>query len=275
MKFGFVGSFGTTDQVLEMAVAAEEAGWDGFFTWDGISVEGMEVYDPWSLLGAIAVKTSRIRIGAMVFALARRRPWKVAREAMTIDHLSHGRLIMPVGLGATSDGGFMRIAGEPSDRKERAERLDETLAFLDQAWQGETFSFSGTHYQTTDLTFLPRPVQQPRIPIWVVGAYPSEKSMGRAIRWDGAIPSMRSDPFKEVTPEDAAEVKAWVDAHRTAQGPFDIVTEGRSQPDVASAERIGKLADAGFTWWIESRWEVATDTPESLLERIRQGPPRR
>ena len=189
MKFGFVGSYGSVAQVLQMGREAEAHGWDGFFTWDGISVGEMDTWDPWALLGALAVSTERIRLGAMVFALARRRPWKVAREALTVDHLSGGRLVMPVALGAVEDGGFTRVRGEATSARERAERLDEALAILERAWSGEQFSYSGAHHEVTDLVFRPRPVQRPRIPVWVVGAWPSERSMGRAARWDGLLPS--------------------------------------------------------------------------------------
>ena len=134
MRYGFVGSSGTVQQVLEQSVAADTTGWDGFFTWDAISVGAAETWDPWTLLAAAAVRTERVRLGAMVFALARRRPWKVAREALTVDHLSGGRLVLPVGLGVPDDGGFARVNGEASTAHERAERLDEALAILD--WRG-------------------------------------------------------------------------------------------------------------------------------------------
>jgi alkanesulfonate monooxygenase SsuD/methylene tetrahydromethanopterin reductase-like flavin-dependent oxidoreductase (luciferase family) len=103
MKFGFIASQGSLHQVLEMAREAEASGWDGVFTYDGVSICEFQTYDPWVLLGAMATVTERVTLGAMVFALARRRPWKVAREALTIDHLSNGRLVLPVGLGATDE----------------------------------------------------------------------------------------------------------------------------------------------------------------------------
>ena len=277
MKFGFVASGGTTDQILEMAVEAEAAGWDGFFTWDGISVGEMDTFDPWALLGAIAVKTSTMTLGAMVFPLSRRRPWKVVRETITIDHLSHGRLVIPVGLGASpDDGGFSRVSGEVTDRRQRAELLDESLEILELAWKGETFSHEGKHYTATDLVFRPTPVQQPRIPIWVVAAFPSEKSMGRAIRWDGVLPSLRKRPFGPLEASDVQEVMQWVSEHRSSSDkPFDLVLEGVTpgEDQEATTAQIRPLAEAGATWWIESRWEAPHNTPEALLNRIRQGPP--
>ena len=118
---------------------------------------------------------------------ARRRPWKLAREAMSVDVVSGGRLVLPIGLGAIDDGAFGRV-GEPTEKRVLAERMDESLAILEGLWSGEPFGFRGQHYAFEAMRFRPRPVQQPRIPIWVVGAWPSEKSMSRVARWDGLLP---------------------------------------------------------------------------------------
>ncbi|WP_413450322.1 LLM class flavin-dependent oxidoreductase [Georgenia phoenicis] len=274
MRYGVVASFGSAQQVLEMAVAAEEAGWDGFFTWDGISVGTMDTYDPWALLGAVAVSTSRIRLGAMVFALARRHPWKVAREAITVDHLSGGRLVMPVGLGAADDGAFSRVSGAPTERRTRAELLDDSLAILDLAWRGEPFSYAGTHHRVEDLVFRPRPVQQPRVPVWVVGAWPSTRSMSRALRWDGVLPQPMGGPGEPVTPQMVTDIRALAAERREDGGAgFDVVVEGVLD-DAAAMSRVRELADAGATWWIESRWEEERARPENLLAFIRSGPRR-
>lgn len=275
MKFGFIMPHGTTDQILELAQEIEAAGWDGFFYWDGIGIGDSDVFDPWVILAAVAVKTERVTLGAMIFPLSRRRPWKVAREAITVDHLSHGRLVIPVGLGALDDGGFSRVHPEVTDRKARAALLDETLEILDLAWRGETFSYAGTHYQMEEMTFRPRPVQQPRIPVWVVGAWPRSKSMARAARWDGIIPSISVDPFRAVTPEEVRAIRDWLTAHRRDGTPGEIVLEGVSPGDDPAwvESSLQPLADAGATWWIESRWEAPNDI-ETLRTRVLQGPPK-
>lgn len=276
MKFGFVASFGSVGQIIEMTREAEAHGWDGVFTWDGMSVGEIDTYDPWSMLGAMSMVTERITLGAIVFAPARRRPWKMARESVTVDHLSNGRLVLPVALGAADDGGFSRVNTDTSDRKTRAELLDETLEILDLAWSGETFSYEGRHYQMTDMMFRPKPVQQPRIPVWVVGSWGSEKSMRRTIGREGLLPTVRgAEPALPIPPETVRDVRDWVTANRESDGSFEIVLEGRTSgtDHDASRAQLEPLAEAGATWWIESRWEP-TDTPESLLERIRQGPPR-
>ncbi|MBA3380106.1 MAG: LLM class flavin-dependent oxidoreductase [Chloroflexia bacterium] len=110
MKFGFIATSGSTHQIIDIAGEVEAAGWDGFFTWDGIGGgHDMEVFDPWAILAAAAVRTGRVTLGAMIFPLSRRRPWKVVREALTVDHLSNGRLVIPVALGAVDDGVFSKL----------------------------------------------------------------------------------------------------------------------------------------------------------------------
>lgn len=171
--------------LARLAVEAEVAGWDGVFVGDCLSgnleyePEKQAIYDPWITLAAIAMSTRRVRLGTMVTPLSRRRPWKVARETVTLDHLSQGRLILPVGLGAAGgDWGFTKV-GEETDRKIRAERLDEALAILAGLWSGQAFSYEGSHYQVQEMTFVPPPVQRPRIPSWVVGHQVNELSAER------------------------------------------------------------------------------------------------
>src|SRR5262245_52646475 len=188
MRYGFILSGGDVATLVELAVEAEAAGWDGVFYWDGIYIASMELmYDPWVVLAAIALRTEHVRMGAILTPLSRRRPWKLARETVTVDHLSGGRLIVPVGLGTLDDGGFGKV-GEPTDRKTRAQLLDEGLAIMTGLWSGQPFSFQGQHYHVEEMTFLPPPLQTPRIPVWVVGAWPSMKSMERVLRYDGLLP---------------------------------------------------------------------------------------
>jgi alkanesulfonate monooxygenase SsuD/methylene tetrahydromethanopterin reductase-like flavin-dependent oxidoreductase (luciferase family) len=271
MKFGVTASCGSAAQSIEMAVAAEEAGWDGFFAWDGISVGAMDTFDPWTLLGAAAVRTRRVTLGAMVFSLPRRKPWEVARQALTVDHLSGGRLVLPVGLGAVEDGGYSRVSGERVDVRERAALLDDALAILDLAWTGETFSYEGTHHRVTDLVFQPRPVHG-RIPVWVIGSWFAPRSMRRAAGRDGVLPIRRENGFDPLGADQLREVRAWVSEQRGGE-PFELVVEGVLPSDPAQArDRAAELEDAGATWWIHSDWDFGTVTPEGLLDRIRLGP---
>jgi len=256
--------------MAELAGEAESAGWDGVFYYDAIAIGDMDMYDPWVVLAAMAMRTERVRLGLIVAAPSRRRPWKLAREAMTIDHLSGGRLVLPVGLGALDDAGFGNV-GEPTDARTRADLMDETLAIVDGLWSGEPFEFHGAHYQFGPMTFRPAPVQRPRIPIWVVGAWPKERSMRRVLRWDGIVTQT----------EDVESVRAiaeYVARERPAdpgRRSFDIVVQGSTPGDDPgrASEVVHAYAEAGGTWWIEANWEGAT--LESVRRRIQAGPPAR
>src|SRR5512146_161396 len=182
MKQGFIVTAGDPRTIADLAAEAEAAGWDGVFTFDAIAIGDQELYDPWVVMSAIAMRTSRVRIGAILTPPARRRPWKLARETVSLDRLSGGRLVLPVGLGALDDAGFGNV-GEPTDARTRAELLDESLEILEGLWSGEPFAFDGRHFHFGPMTQRPTPMQRPRIPIWVAAAWPRERSMRRAIRY--------------------------------------------------------------------------------------------
>ena len=267
MLYGVIVTAGDPRVAAELAAEAEEAGWDGVFSWDGVAIGAMDTYDPWVVMAAMAMRTERVRLGAILTPPSRRRPWKLAREAMTLDRLSGGRLVLPVGLGAIDDAAFGNV-GEPTDARTRAERLDESLAILDGLWSGEAFSFEGRHYRFGPMTFRPTPVQRPRIPIWVAATVSSERSMARAFRHDGILPQT-SDPaaIRAIAGQAARDRPTG-----STGDPFAIVVEGTADPtDRAALDRVVALAEAGATWWVESDWEGAT--VDSLRRRIRAGPP--
>jgi hypothetical protein len=259
--------------LAELAHEAEEVGWDGVFYWDVIFGN-----DPWVALAAVAMRTERVRIGTMLTPVSRRRPWKLAGETVALDHLSNGRLILPVGLGAP-DTGFDKV-GEETDRKVRAKMLDEGLDVLTGLWSGQPFSYSGEHYHIQDVTFSPTPLQSPRIPIWVVGAWPRMKSMRRVLRYDGVLPMKMNDDgsFAEMTPADIQAMKTFIDEQRSQTSPFDIVMEGETPGDdhEKAAAIVGPLAQAGVTWWLEAVWASPQTRGglEGMRTRIKQGPPR-
>jgi alkanesulfonate monooxygenase SsuD/methylene tetrahydromethanopterin reductase-like flavin-dependent oxidoreductase (luciferase family) len=272
----------------ELGAEAEAAGWDGVFVWDCVhitqSAEPREraMHDPWIALTAIAMRTERVRLGTLVTPLSRRRPWKVARETVTLDRLARGRLILPVGLGAVDDGAFSKV-GEETDRRARAELLDESLDILAGLWSGQPFHYDGEHYHVQEMTFLPPPAQAPRIPVWVVGAWPRMKSMRRVLRWDGLIPNKIAEDGAqtEIMPDDIRAMAAFVAAERppdVSATPFDIIWEDETPGDdpVAAREVVRPWAEAGVTWWLEAIWR-GPETRAGLAgmrERIRQGPPR-
>jgi alkanesulfonate monooxygenase SsuD/methylene tetrahydromethanopterin reductase-like flavin-dependent oxidoreductase (luciferase family) len=276
MQHGIVLTTGDARTAVELAVEAEAAGWDGVFTWDAIAIGETEVLDPWSLLAAIAIRTERIRLGAMVFAPARRRPWTLLKAAITVDHLSRGRLVLPVGLGAQDDAGF-GVVGEPTRARERAAILDEVLAVVDGLQHDEPFAFSGKYFAFEAMSLRPRPVQRPRIPVWVVGAWPHERSMRRAIRWDGlVVQGPGADEAPSNHPPALAEITAWVARERAAAGldsPYDVVVSGSTGPDDPDAvTALRAAAHAGATWWVEADW--AGVSVDALRARIAAGPVR-
>lgn len=278
------GDFGDARALAELAREAETAGWDGFFIWDHIVFDPSwhPIVDPWVGLAAVAMSTDTIRLGTLLTPLPRRRPWKLARETVSVDRLSGGRLILGVGIGdpVRWEFGFF---GEETDAKVRAKQLDEGLEVLVGLWTGETFSFDGEHYHLDEMKFVPPPAQHPHIPIWVGGWWPNKAPMRRAARWDGVIPG-RLDG--ELSPGDWHNILAFIQAHRTSDGSFDAVHSGKTSGTNAraDAEVVAGYAEAGVTWWIEDvspyrfgwRWEDQL-TPEATRltrDRVRQGPPR-
>lgn len=265
--------FANPRTVAELAYEAEQAGWDGFFVWDHIGAGWpVPIADPWVLLAAIALRTTRLKLGPMVTPLPRRRPWKVAREAVTIDHLSNGRLIMGVGIGG---GEEYTSYHEPDGDRRHAEMLDEALEVLAGLWSGESFSYAGQHYQLDNIIHLPRPVQQ-RIPVWIAGVWPSKRPMRRAARFDGVFPLQSGLSFtQQMRAADIDEVRRYVREQRTADTPFDVVHWGITEGDdpAADAAVVEPYAEAGVTWWLEN---LNNDRApfEQQRERIRRGPPR-
>ena len=277
MQFGFIVTAGDPRTVAELAAEAETAGWDGVFYYDAIAIGDSPLYDPWVVMAAMAMRTEGVRLGAIVTPPSRRRPWKLAREAMTLDRLSNGRLVLPVGLGALDDAGFGNV-GEPTDARTRAELLDETLAILDGLWTGQPFGFEGRHYRFGPMTFRPTPVQRPRIPIWVIGAWPHERSMRRAIRWDGIIVQAQDEAGRPATgPEPLRHVLEYVRRERPpdlVDQPFDVIVDGSTpadDPDAAAATARAH-AEAGATWWTEVDW--GDTSLDAMRDRIAAGPPR-
>jgi alkanesulfonate monooxygenase SsuD/methylene tetrahydromethanopterin reductase-like flavin-dependent oxidoreductase (luciferase family) len=278
VKYGIIVTAGDPRAAAELAADAEAAGWDGVFTWDAITIGEMDTYDPWIVMAAMAMRTERVTLGAIVTPPPRRRPWKLARETMTLDRLSGGRLVLPVGLGTLDDGAFGNV-GEPISARERAELLDESLAILDGLWSGEPFGFEGRHYRFAPMTFRPTPIQRPRIPVWVVGAWPKERSMRRVVRWDGIVcqATAPDGSGRSATPDDVRAIAKWVarERPRELRGlPFEIVIDGTTPADDAAraAAKVARFEAAGATWWIDADWDGAT--VESVRHRIQAGPPR-
>jgi probable F420-dependent oxidoreductase len=267
------GAFADVRALAQLAHEAEEAGWDGFFLWDHIGNWPAPTADPWVALTAMAMTTSRIRLGPLVTPLPRRRPWKLARETATLDHLSNGRLVLGVGIGDDTIGREYSAYGESSDNKLHGEMLDEALDVLTGLWTGEPFSYSGKHYTISDALCLPTPVQQPRIPIWVAATLSHKRPLRRAARWDGLCPI--GSNHQHLTPQQVRDLLAVIHETRPATEPFDVVLAGYTgdlSKDEA-AEQLGQLAEAGVTWWQEG--VLPDNTLDDLRAQIQHGPPPR
>jgi probable F420-dependent oxidoreductase len=283
MKYGLYippfGEYADARVVAELAYEAEEAGWDGLFIWDHIVMGWTDrVIDPWIALTAAAMETRRLRLGPMVTPLPRRRPWKVARETASLDQLSDGRLTLGVGLGY-GEHEFATF-GEPTSARTRASMLDESLKVLTSLWSGEEVDYDGDHYRIEGTRFLPRPRQEPRIPIWVAGLWPNKAPFRRAARWDGVFP-LPVNVERNLTPDEIREIVAYIAEHRESDAPFDVAHSGATWGDAAHRRsQVEPYAEAGVTWWLENinpwrfEWDEEGPWPlETMRQQVLKGPP--
>jgi alkanesulfonate monooxygenase SsuD/methylene tetrahydromethanopterin reductase-like flavin-dependent oxidoreductase (luciferase family) len=272
------GVCGDARVLAELGCLAEEAGWDGVFVEDYIvhqSDGAVPTCEPWIALAAMAVGTRRVRLGTSVTPLNRRRPWKVAREAVALDQLSNGRFTLGVGSGDGGEAGFSRV-NEVTDAKERAKILDEALDVIVGLWTGEPFSYQGQYFQVREMTFLPTPVQKPRIPILVGGGWPLKGPSLRAARYDGCCLYKQHGPgdLLDWTPDEVRALKTFMESHRSEEQrgrPYEIKLGGRSRSEDWEQDRalMKSLAEAGVTWWVEY---VPASELETMRESVRRGP---
>jgi alkanesulfonate monooxygenase SsuD/methylene tetrahydromethanopterin reductase-like flavin-dependent oxidoreductase (luciferase family) len=209
--------------LAELASSAEQRGWNGFFLWDHVAYRApvRALADPWVALAAVACATEQLRLGTMVTPLSRRRVHKLARETVTLDHLSRGRLTLGVGLGVERND-ELEPFGEVVDARERARLLDRGLLRLNAFWASE---------------FQPPPRQHPRIPVWVAARWPHRRPVRRAARWDGLFPTDLPGP------DALAELANEVGGLRAARDePFELVVE------VAPGAAADPWEAAGATW---------------------------
>jgi alkanesulfonate monooxygenase SsuD/methylene tetrahydromethanopterin reductase-like flavin-dependent oxidoreductase (luciferase family) len=271
MQYGAVLPGGTAAEQLADAELAERAGWDAVFVWE--TAYGV---DAWSLLAAMAVRTGRIRLGTMLTPLPWRRPWKVASQVATVDRLSGGRAILGVGLGAAD--AELPDTGEVTGLRERAEKLDEGIDLIRALWDGET-RYEGSHYRYRaggpGIAAAVRPASE-RIPIWVVGLWPRPKSMRRVLRCDGIIPQYDVGE-RAPGPDDARAARAWLTEHG-ASPALDMVAECETPAGdrAAAAGQVTPWAQAGCTWWLETRWSAPEGVGSghaAMRARLAAGPP--
>ncbi|MFQ5831386.1 MAG: LLM class flavin-dependent oxidoreductase [Candidatus Thorarchaeota archaeon] len=271
-NFGKV--FGYARTLGELAKVAEDSGWDGFFVWDHIQqdrTKPLPMVDPWVGLSAMAVSTNRIRIGTTVTPLPRRRPWKLARETVSLDHLSQGRLTLGLGLGYPPEEEF-DVFGEVSDVKTWSRMLDEGIEILVGLWSGKPFSYSGQYYRIDNARFSPKPLQSPRIPIWIAGTWPNKKPFLRASSMDGIFP-LSAGFRRRLTPDDFKDILQLIEKSRTIKTPFDVVAMGMTsgQKPAKMREIVTEYKKVGATWWLELI--LSSVKTDDVRRRISAGPP--
>ena len=253
------GEFARPQAVMELAVAAEGAGWDGLFLWDHMwrPPEDVEdVADAWITLAGVAAVTRHIRLGTAITPLTRRRPHKVARETVTLDHLSDGRLTLGVGLGVNTGGELERF-GEVADQAVMAERLDEALEVILGLWSGEVVNHHGRYFKVDNVRFQPGPVQRPRIPVWgAANGGCGPKPLRRAARLDGLFPV-------RTTYEQLAGMLAVIAEERGSMEGFDVAMQ------VAPDADLRELENAGATW---AMWPSYGEAVADVVAFARAGP---
>ena len=269
----YIANYGITNDpqdYVDLAILSENNGWDGFFLWDHVFISSKKAQpflDPWVILSAIAVKTKRIALGTTVTALARRRPWIIAKEVSTLDRLSKGRIILGVGLGIDAD--FSNF-GENTDQLIRREKLDESLHILRGLWAEKPYKFEGKHFNIKEVNFFPKPFRE-SIPIWVGGIWPNKRPFQRAAQYDGVFPIKVTDD-ENVSPDDYKEIIKILKQYRSSLDSYDIiksiVTTGIKEED----EWINDYRDIGITWFVELIYP-GRDSLDNLKKIISRGPP--
>jgi alkanesulfonate monooxygenase SsuD/methylene tetrahydromethanopterin reductase-like flavin-dependent oxidoreductase (luciferase family) len=271
MRFGLylppMGPLGDPATLVDLAVRAERAGWDGVFLWDHVLADGMPIADAWTTLAGMAVSTKRILIGPMVTPVPRRRPWVVARQAMTVSALSHGRLVLGVGLGVDETGdlsSFEEDAGLPT----RRERLMEGMQIIRGMWAGDAVDHLGNQYRAR----LPAEPSHPYpLRVWMASSTGAPGVLGRAAECDGIF----HNPSQELTADDVAALAASLRERGVdVDNGYDIVVRGNASHAWPAEHHVDlpALVEAGATWWLEAL--IYFDPLELSREVVDAGPPR-
>lgn len=261
----FLAPFGELSDphaMVEVAQAAETGGWDGLFLWDHVlrdPDEVSDIADVWMVLAAVAAATDRLRLGPMVTPLSRRRMATLVRQTTTLDQLSRGRLTMGVGLGVDTAGELSRF-GEVVEPRARAAILDESIDVLQAAWRGDHVEHRGAHLTVDGVTFSPRPVQRPSIPLWAAARRQAPGPVRRAARLDGLFAI-------EVGVDDLDRSLDEIRARRGSLDGFDVAVR------VSPFDDPALLGVPGVTWAMHSHAPDAERAP--VVDEARAGPPDR
>lgn len=269
MRYGIevvpFGPYAEPGPVVELARAAEAAGWEALSIWDHAHFWG-GVADPWVTLAAVACATQRLRLVTTVSPVPRYRPHLLARSVHALDALSGGRFTLGVGLGVAED---LEPLGDHRDDRTRAAMTHEALDLVARWCAGETVEHAGEHYRADGVQVAGRATQAPRVPVWVGGL--SRPALRRAARWDGWVIGTIDEEQHVTLPPDAVAASVAYLREQGAGDGFDVAVNGTT----AAGEHglAGEYADAGATWWFESLFSLR-GPHEALLERVAAGPPR-
>ena len=262
--------------LIKMAKEAETAGWDGFVIWDHEAAGGKSpVTDPWVTMGAIAAQTHKMKLGIIITQLAKHSPWKIAKEAATLDQLTDGRFILGIGLGFALEREF-KVLGDEHKEKARKAVLDEILEILGDLWTEDDYKISDEHFKEDQ----PQPDRKKKrpvyIPIWMAGLWPDRLQFRRVAQWNGVLPIAKGYEYNNMMlPEAINDVIEFVGSHRTVDEPFDIIHAGITSgvDHEKDKEIIETYRQAGVTWWMEAITPGRAPV-EKIIERIKAGPPR-
>lgn len=261
----------TADLLVELGARAERSGWDGVFFEDYLVYyrgDDPPTFDPWVVLTAVALSTRTVTLGTTVTGLLARDPAKLAREAVTLDHLSGGRVVLGVGLGDPADRGVGLVGEPPQHGASSGRRMDEGLELLLRLLAGDPVA--------DDVVFRPPSLQRPRVPVWVGGSSQAGAVVRRAARADGVVPYKITDTseWSDFTTEEVQALASTVRASRPdSTAPFDIAVGGRRRLPDLDAERtsVDAAAAGGATWWLEF---VPPGSPEQMQRAVDAGPVR-
>lgn len=259
-------------RLVEYAVAAEQAGWDGVFLSDSITWEYTE---PWTILAGIATRTEELQLGTWITPIPRRQPWQLAHELATLDQLSDGRVILGGGLGTPSEH---ETFGTHSEAANLGAKYDEALEIINELWAGDEFSFDGDNYTVDELELACSPVQDPRIPIILGGWWPNKKPFQRAARWDGVMPNWpamteagegpQGEEASGTVEEELRELLEYY--HGLTDDPGDILLP--MEPVNASEDYSEICRELGVTWFLDTSSFEPSEYSQNF-EQIRKGPP--
>jgi alkanesulfonate monooxygenase SsuD/methylene tetrahydromethanopterin reductase-like flavin-dependent oxidoreductase (luciferase family) len=264
--------------LMNMAKEAEDAGWDGFFLWDHLyfTWSPVAIPDSWSILSAAAARTDKIYLGTNVTAVTRRRPQVLAKQLVTIDQISDGRVILGAGLGGSGHqsgpGEDFTSFGEPADYKTLAKIADEALEVIIGLWSGEPLYFDGQFFKVNQVSFQPTPIQKPRIPIWI-GAI-KDQALRRAARYDGWVTGgpCPSAGDKGIDFKQLSEKMKLIKNFEEIPSSYEVVYAFEF-PNNSMIEYIEGAKDVGVTWMLDVISALRFGNSENVLEHIKRGPP--